>query len=254
MVSDTMQGKVAIITGAASGIGRATAVGFAERGSAVGLVDRDSDGLEKTVAQVHEAGGEAIARTADVTVEADVEQAIAAVVERFGRLDFAFNNAGTTGVFGLGAILDQSAWDAVVGTNLTGVFLSMKHEIAEMLRHGGGAIVNCSSAAGLIGTPFLPAYSASKSGVIGLTRSWALDYIRQGIRINAVCPGAVDTPMIRSFVGGNEEMLAGIADQQPIGRLARPEEIAKAVVWLLSDEASYIVGHALAVDGGTVVA
>jgi NAD(P)-dependent dehydrogenase (short-subunit alcohol dehydrogenase family) len=178
---------------------------------------------------------------------------VAAAVETWGRLDAAINNAGTTGPSAPTADYTLEQWNAVIALNLTGVFLCLKHEIPHMVKQGGGAIVNTSSGAGLIGFAGLPGYVASKHGVIGLTRAAALEYVKAGVRVNAVCPGSTRTPMLEGFMGGDPAIEKAMEQSSPMGRLARPEEIAEAMVWLLSDAASFMVGHALAVDGGAVV-
>jgi NAD(P)-dependent dehydrogenase (short-subunit alcohol dehydrogenase family) len=182
-----------------------------------------------------------------------VAAAVAVALDTFGRLDGAINNAGTTGPSASTADYSLDDWNRVLALNLTGVFLGLKHEIPPMLAQGGGAIVNTSSGAGLVGFAGLPAYVASKHGVVGLTRAAALEYVKDGIRINAVCPGSTRTPMLEGFMGGDPAIERAMAQSAPIGRLARPDEIAQAMVWLLSDAASFVVGHALAVDGGAVV-
>lgn len=247
------QPRVAVVTGAGSGIGRAVAVELATCGHAVVVSDVDEPGVKDTAREVEAKGAHAVCVRADVSDEGDVEALFGEVATTFGRLDAAVNCAGVTGPVGAPHEFGLEEWNRVLAVNLTGVFLCARREIAAMLGSGGGAIVNIASAAGLIGFPGLPAYSPSKAGVIGLTRAWALDYAKRGVRINCVCPGGVDTPMIRSFVGGSQEALDAIAASQPIGRLASPEEIAKAALWLCSDDASNVIGHAMAVDGGVVI-
>jgi len=217
------------------------------------VADVNEAGGAETVRQCVAAGSEAIFVRTDVTLEDDVIALVAATVDRFGRLDAALNNAGTTGPSAPTADYTLEQWNGVIALNLTGVFLCLKHEIPQMVAQGGGAIVNTSSGAGLIGFAGLPGYVASKHGVIGLTRAAALEYVKAGVRVNAVCPGSTRTPMLEGFMGGDPVIEQAMAQSAPIGRLARPEEIAEAMVWLLSDAASFMVGHALAVDGGAVV-
>lgn len=245
-------GEVALVTGAGGGIGRATAVRFAAEGARVVAVDLQEEGLAGTVAEVEAAGGEGLAVIADVTDEAQVEAAVAAAVECFGRLDCAHNNAGTSGTPAPFTDLSLEEWDRVVRLNLTGVFLGMKHELRVMAPAGRGAIVNTSSGAGLIGFPSLPHYVASKHGVLGLTKTAAQEYARSGIRVNAVCPGTTDTPMMQAFIGGDEGIEKMMKRTVPTGELGRPEQIAEAVVWLCSDRASFVNGDTMLVDGGTV--
>ena len=215
-------GKVAFVTGAASGIGRAAALAFAREGAGV--------------------------------VAADVKAALAKTVEVFGRLDFAFNNAGIEPRKPAPtADYDEEEWNRIIDVDLRGVFLCMKHEIPLILKSGGGAIVNTSSGAGVIGIKGSPAYTAAKHGVIGLTRAAALDYAGQKIRVNAVCPGYIDTPMMGRFTGGTEEGRAKVVAEEPVGRMGTPEEIAAAVVWLCSDASAFVVGHAMVIDGGQTV-
>jgi len=246
----TLEGKIALITGAGSGIGRAAALAFAREGAVVALADVDEAGAAETLRLVREAGGDGVFVRADVSRAADAEAMVKAVVARYGRLDCAFNNAGILGDHGPTAACSEANWDRVLAVNLKGVWLSMKYEIIQMLAQGGGAIVNTSSAAGLIGWGYRPAYAASKHAVTGLTRSAALEYAAAGIRINAVCPGVIQTPMAERSAGGDAEALARSRALHPLGRMGRPEEVAEAVVWLCSDAASFVTGHALAVDGG----
>jgi NAD(P)-dependent dehydrogenase (short-subunit alcohol dehydrogenase family) len=246
-------GKVALVTGGGSGLGQAAAVLLAGRGARVVVADVNEDGGAETVRRCVAEGSEALFVRTDVTREDDVIALVATAVDRFGRLDAALNNAGTTGPSAPTADYTLEQWNGVIALNLTGVFLCLKHEIPQMVSQGGGAIVNTSSGAGLIGFAGLPGYVASKHGVIGLTRAAALEYVKAGVRVNAVCPGSTRTPMLEGFMGGDPAIEKAMAQSAPIGRLARPEEIAEAMVWLLSDAASFMVGHALAVDGGAVV-
>jgi NAD(P)-dependent dehydrogenase (short-subunit alcohol dehydrogenase family) len=248
-----LEGKIALVTGGGSGIGRASALAFADEGATVVVSDVDQAGGAETVRAVTEAGGTARAVSYDVTKSDEVAAMVADVVATNGRLDCAHNNAGTSGATAFTADYPEEEWDRVLALNLRSVFLCMKHEIPAMVDQGGGAIVNTSSGAGLMGFPGLPAYVASKHGVIGLTRGAALEYVKSGIRINAVCPGSTRTPMLEAFMGGDPAMEKMMARSAPIGRLGTPGEIAAAVVWLCTDEASFVVGHALAVDGGAVI-
>jgi NAD(P)-dependent dehydrogenase (short-subunit alcohol dehydrogenase family) len=247
-----MKGTVALVTGASAGIGRATSLAFAREGARVVVADVQSGGGEETVRLILDAGGEAAFVRADVSRAADVEAMVHRAVEVFGRLDYAFNNAGIEGESAPTAECTEANWDRVIGINLKGVWLCMRSEIPVMLRQGGGAIVNCSSVAGLVGFPNTPAYTASKHGILGLTRASALEYARQGIRVNAVCPGVIRTAMVERFTHQNPQAEAQLVDREPVGRMGTPEEIAGAVLWLCSDAASFVTGHALAVDGGFV--
>jgi NAD(P)-dependent dehydrogenase (short-subunit alcohol dehydrogenase family) len=247
-----MDGKAALVTGGASGLGRASALAFARAGARVAVADVDESGGRETAGLVADEGVGEFVRT-DVTVPDEVEALVARVVETFGRLDCAVNNAGTTGPGGRTAEYSLDDWNRTLALNLTGVFLCMKYEIPPMVAQGGGAIVNMSSGAGLVGFAGLPAYVASKHGVVGLTRAAALEYVKDGVRVNAVCPGSTRTPMLEGFMAGDEQIERMMTASVPLGRLGRPEEIAEAVVWLCSDAASFVVGHAMAVDGGSVI-
>jgi len=248
--------KVALITGGGSGIGRATAVAFAAAGAKVVVADVDGSGGAATVAAISAAGGAAFFMAADVASARAVEALVAATIEGYGRLDCAFNNAGIQGELMTTVECSEDNFDRVIATNLKGVWLCMKSQIAHMLANGGGAIVNNSSNFGLVGSPGMPAYSASKHGVIGLTKTAALEYAQRGIRVNAVCPGPVQTPLVDAILARQpelaEQIIASIKAREPIGRMGRAEEIARAVVWLCSDEASFVTGAALPVDGGFV--
>jgi NAD(P)-dependent dehydrogenase (short-subunit alcohol dehydrogenase family) len=243
-------GKVVLVTGGASGIGRASCLGFAAEGARTVVADVDIDGGERTAAMVQEMGAEAIFVHCDVSGAADVEALVKKTVETYGRLDCAHNNAGVAGPMARTADCSEQDWDEVIRVNLKGVWLCMQREIAEMLNQHSGVIVNTASTAGLRGSRFASAYAASSHGIVGLTKSAALEYITDGIRINAVCPGIVDTPMIRRHIAGDARREAQFTAASPIGRMAAADEIAQAVLWLCSEAASYVTGHILIVDGG----
>jgi NAD(P)-dependent dehydrogenase (short-subunit alcohol dehydrogenase family) len=245
-----LDGKVTIVTGAASGIGRAAARVFHDAGALLVLADRDEAGLRATAEAVSAAGGEPVVVVADVADAADVQRMVAAAVDRHGRLDCAFNNAGVEASGEATGDLPDAAWQRVIDVDLTGAFLCVKHEINAMLGSGGGSIVNTSSGLGVVGLANQVAYVAAKHGVLGLTRTAALEYATRGIRVNALCPGIVETPMgTRGFDAnpGFQDVLGLI---QPIGRVGLPAEVAAAALFLLSDAASFVVGTALPVDGG----
>jgi NAD(P)-dependent dehydrogenase (short-subunit alcohol dehydrogenase family) len=234
-VSDDLAGRVALVTGGGSGIGAATVELLRARGATVVAADLRAA-----------AGVEAL----DVTDEAAVDALVASIVDRHGRLDLAANVAGTSGVYANVADSATSDWRATLAVNLDGVYFCLRAELRAMRAQGAGSVVNVASSAGRMGVPGLSAYSASKHAVIGLTKSAALEVAREGIRVNAVCPGSVRTPMLRGFVGGDEELLEKMGRRAPMGRLGEPDEIAEAIVWLLSDAARFVTGNALAPDGG----
>jgi NAD(P)-dependent dehydrogenase (short-subunit alcohol dehydrogenase family) len=247
--------KVALVTGAASGIGRACARLFAEQGASVIVSDVAAKGGEETVRLIEAAGGKATFVRADVSDPKEVEALISGTMEIFGRLDCAVNNAGIEGVLAPTADYPEETWNRVLGINLTGAFLCMKHEIPRMLEGGGGAIVNMASILGLVGFANAPAYTAANHGLIGLTKVAALEYATLGIRVNALCPGFIETPMVMERgveAGIHPEVYGQIAELHPIGRLGKSEEIAEAAVWLCSEAASFVTGHAMTADGGYV--
>jgi NAD(P)-dependent dehydrogenase (short-subunit alcohol dehydrogenase family) len=246
-------GKVAFVTGAGSGIGRATAIAFAAAGANVIAADRNSNDNNDTVELIISGGGNAIATTCDVTNSDHIQTALQQGIDRFGRLDIAFNNAGVELRPMPAADISEDDWDRVLNINLRGVFLCMKYEIPLLLQHGGGTIVNTSSGAGVKGFPGGAAYGASKFGVIGLTKSAALDYAADNIRINAICPGIIDTNMMDRFTGGTDAGRVEVIAQEPIGRMGHPDEIAAAVLWLSSPAAAFTIGHALVIDGGQTI-
>ena len=244
--------KVALVTGGGSGIGRSTALAFAEEGAKVAVADVVVAGGEETVQMIKEAGGEAVFVKTDVTNANEVEALILQAVDAYGRLDCAFNNAGIDLEAGVPLQKhSEEGWDRTISVNLKGVWLCMKFEIPQMLKQGSGAIVNTSSIAGLTGLGTI-AYAASKHGVVGMTKAAALENARKGIRVNAVCPAAIDTPMMREAMNAGPEIKAFIENMQPMGRVGQPQEIAQAVLWLCSDAASFVTGHALPVDGGLI--
>lgn len=249
-MTDDFAGRVALVTGGASGIGREAAIALARRGARVMVADWNEEGAAETAAAIVQAGGEAGSLRADVSQADDTRAMVDAAVARFGRLDVAVNSAGVGGVRARTAEYPKDAWDAVLAVNLTGVYLSMKHQIPAMLAWGGGSIVNVSSVAGVLGFPHYAAYSASKHGVIGLTRTAALEYGRAGIRVNAVCPAFTRTPMVDALTAGSAEFEQKLEAAIPIGRLGTVAEIAEAIVYLCSGAAGFTNGHALVLDGG----
>jgi NAD(P)-dependent dehydrogenase (short-subunit alcohol dehydrogenase family) len=248
----TLQGKVILVTGGGSGIGRATSVILARQGAKVMIADYVPEGAERTVKMIKEAGGEANCIGADVSVARQVEMMVGKTVETYGRIDGAFNNAGIESRLLDTASTTEETFDRVIGINLKGVWLCLKHELPQMLKQGGGAIVNTASAAGLVGVEGLCAYNASKHGVVGLTKTAALEFAQKNIRVNCVCPGLINTPMVARMIdsgGMNEQdFVAG----EPVGRMGKPDEIGEGVAWLLSDAASFVTGHSLSIDGGWI--
>jgi NAD(P)-dependent dehydrogenase (short-subunit alcohol dehydrogenase family) len=244
--------KIAIVTGAATGIGRATALALAHAGAHVVVSDVDAERGEKVAQEVANVGVQSMFAPADVSYRVDVEHLVARTVTQFGHLDCAVNNAGIEGQQARTHECTFENWDRTLAVNLTGVFACMHAEIPRMLDAGGGAIVNVSSVAGLVGFEAIPAYTASKHGVIGLTKTAALEYATQGIRVNAVCPGVIATEMVTRFTDDDPAAAAQMVAMEPIGRLGTAEEIADTIVWLCSDQASFVTGQAIAIDGGFV--
>jgi NAD(P)-dependent dehydrogenase (short-subunit alcohol dehydrogenase family) len=242
--------KVCLVTGAASGIGKAAALAFAAEGAILTIADISSQGGEETARLGRSAGGRVEFARCDISIPAEVETLIASIVARHGRLDCAFNNAGIEGPLVPMTEVSEELWDRIIAVDLRGVWLCVKHETRQMMRQGRGAIVNTSSTAGICGTPGYSPYTAAKHGVIGLTKSVALQYARSGIRVNAICPGLVDTPMMDRILGGDAAKEQLFVAGTPAGRKAQPAEIAAAAVWLCSDDASFVTGAVLPVDGG----
>jgi NAD(P)-dependent dehydrogenase (short-subunit alcohol dehydrogenase family) len=245
-----MSGKVALVTGAGSGIGRASALAFAREGAQVVVADVVESGGQETVRLIRTANGDAQFVRANIANAQEVEALVQQTVATYGRLDYAHNNAGVEGELTTTAEYSEAEWDRVIGINLKGTWLCMKYEIAHMLTQGGGAIVNTASGLGLVGLATYPAYVASKHGVIGLTKTAALEYAKANLRVNALCPGVIQTPMIDRVLSKYPHLVEPLAASEPIGRLGRPEEMAEAAVWLCSDAASFVTGLAMAVDGG----
>ena len=251
-MAGTLDGRVALVTGGSGGIGRATALEFARQGAKVVVSDLLVEAGQETARLIGAAGGQATFIKTDVTQAAEVQALVGQTVETYGRLDCAFNNAGIEGGMAKTGDYTEERWAQVIRINLKGVWLCMKYEIPVMLEHGGGAIVNTASVAGLVGFQGISAYAASKHGVNGLTKTAALEYAKAGIRVNSVCPGVIETPMVKRAFEKSPAMEEGVATMEPVGRLGQPEEIAQAVVWLCSDAASFVTGHPMTVDGGLV--
>ena len=249
----SFENKVALVTGAGSGLGLATAQAFAQSGASVALADANERAVQSAAQELSAQGHKALAIHCDVADDAQVERMVEQTVATFGRLDAAYNNAGVQNTVAEAADATREDFDRVISINLRGVWSCMKFELRQMLRQGGGAIVNCSSIGGLVGGAKRGTYQASKHGVLGLTKSAALDYAARGIRINAVCPGIIHTSMLDKMMATQADALDEMLKDVPIGRLGRPEEIANAVLWLCSSSASFMVGHALAVDGGYTI-
>jgi len=255
-MSGRLDGKVALVTGGGSGIGRATALAFAHEDAKVVVADMAVEGGEATVRMIQEARGEALFLKADVSKAGEVQALVRRTVETYGRLDCAHNNAGVGVVPVPTADVTEAQWDSTININLKGVWLCMKYEIPQMLTQGGGVIVNTASILGLVGIPTAAAYVASKHGVVGLTKAAVLEYAQAGLRINAVCPGFIRTPMVERFVElasrDNPHITEQVTALHPLGRLGAPAEVAEVVVWLCSDAASFVTGHTMTVDGGYV--
>ena len=248
-----LDGKVALITGAASGIGRATALLFAEEGAKVAVADYVPLGGQETVRMIKEARGEAIFIEVDVSKAADVERMVKTTVDTYGRIDILHNNAGIQGPFALVAELAEEDWDSVINTNLKGVFLGSKYAIPIMLKQGGGVIINTTSAAGIVGIPSVSAYCASKGGVIQLTKAMALEYAKQNIRVNCICPGGTQTPMMELWMPVDAAAQEAFMQVLPAGRMIQPEEIARAALYLACDDSSSVIGSVLVVDRGWTI-
>ncbi|HEY9201542.1 MAG TPA: SDR family oxidoreductase [Gammaproteobacteria bacterium] len=249
-MQQAFKNKVALVTGGSLGIGFATAIAFAEQGAKVVIADVKQAEGESAVDKIKQAGGDALFIKADVSSNADVEAMLAKTVAHYGRLDCAVNNAGIDGEHAPTAECSEDNWDRTIAINLKGVWLCMKYEIQQMLRQGSGAIVNLASVAGVIGFQGLPAYCASKGGVIQLTRTAALEYAKQGIRVNAVCPGVIRTPMVENMLKDAPDLEPVLLQNEPVGRMGTPEEMADAILWLCSEQSSFVTGHPLLADGG----
>jgi NAD(P)-dependent dehydrogenase (short-subunit alcohol dehydrogenase family) len=253
---DDMTGKIALVTGGGSGIGHGAALAFAKRGASVAILDIEPASAETVAAEIVGNGGDAFAVRCDVRRLSEIRTAFEAVLDHYGGVDVAFNNAGIGGAIAPMANLDDDEWDNVIATNLTSIWHFMRIEIAHMVERGGGAIVNCASIAGLVGLPGMAAYCASKHGILGMTKVAALDYATRGIRINAVCPGIIRTPAMEAFEREHPaqaaEFLGQMVKGEPIGRLGTPGEVGEAVAWLCGPGASFMLGHGLVVDGGYV--
>ena len=248
-----LKGKVCLVTGGSSGIGRASALAFAREGARVVLADVDPKGGQEATSEINETSGDGIFIETDVSMASQVEMLVRKTVESYGRLDCALNNAGIAGIEGERAQTAHCStenWDQTIDINLKGVWLCMKYEILQMLKQGGGTIVNTSSVAGLLGFPGRPAYSASKHGLVGLTKTAALEYASMGIRINVVCPGFIRTPLLERAISRNPGLEGQFKASIPLGRFGTPEEVAEAILWLSSDAASFVTGHTMVVDGG----
>ena len=248
-MSNSLAGKVALVTGGGSGIGRATALAFAREGAKVVVADIVADGGNRTVDLIREAGGEALFVQTDVSQDEQVSRLVGAAVDAFGRLDCAFNNAGIEQPIAQITDITEQQWHRVLAVDLTGVWLCMKHEIPQMLKQGGGSIVNTSSIMGLVATTGMAAYNAAKGGVAQLTRSGALEYAKANIRVNAVAPGFILTPMVERNLAPDSRQRKAADAVQPMGRMGQPEEIAEAVIWLSSAAASFVTGVVMPVDG-----
>jgi NAD(P)-dependent dehydrogenase (short-subunit alcohol dehydrogenase family) len=249
---DIVEGKVVLVTGGGSGIGRATALKLAQEGAKVMIADYVQEGGERTLQMIKDSGGSGSFILTDVSVAKQVEAMVAKTVETYGRLDCAFNNAGIAGGGGSTVECSEESFDRTIAINLKGVWLCMKYEIPQMLKQGGGSIVNTASALGLVAIAGAPAYNASKHGVVGLTRTAALEYAAKNIRVNCVCPGVIRTPMVERVIDSGGFTEQEVIAAEPVGRMGKPEEIAQGVVWLLSDAASFVTGHPMAIDGGWV--
>jgi NAD(P)-dependent dehydrogenase (short-subunit alcohol dehydrogenase family) len=247
-----LQGKIALVTGGGSGIGRATALILAREGAKIMIADYVPEGGDRTVKLIKEKGGEASFVPTDVAIPSQVEAMVNKTVETYGRIDCAFNNAGIEGRMANTAEATEENFDRIIAINLKGVWLCMKYEITQMLKQGGGSIVNTASAAGLVAVETLSAYTASKHGVVGLTKTAALEFAQKNIRVNCVCPGLINTPMVARLIDGGGMNEQDFIAAEPVGRMGKPEEIGEGVAWMLSDAASFVTGHSLSVDGGWV--
>lgn len=247
-----LEKKVAIVTGGASGIGAATAMALAYEGAYVVVADVNIERGEELVSRMQAHSENCIYVHCDVSLESDIKNMVSKTIQRFNRLDCAFNNAGIEGETATTTVCTNDNWEKTININLRSVWWCMKYQIPEMLKVGGGSIVNCSSIAGMVGFTGMAPYVASKHGVIGLTQTTALEYAKQNIRVNAICPGVIHTPMVDRIINGDENKAKVLAESAPIGRMGKPEEIANAVLWLCSNASSFVTGHPLIADGGWV--